>query len=461
MKPGNRLTNILSDSRFLLLVIGGFILFFFLNSLYRAFDPDEFETIHSAWKILNGEIIYIDFFQHHHPFFYCTIVPLLKIFGENTQSILFIRVIIFIFFILILVITYHIAAELFDSKRIGLISVTFLCSIIMFFNKVIEIRPDVLQVLFGLLAIYFLIVEFKRGSTKYTVLSSLSLGVSFLFLQKAIFLMMGILVLQLFRLYKGKSTFKNIFIYWFSFALSLIPYSYYLLRSGFMTDYILWNWIINMRFTDSFSPLFYLLRSFKINCIVWVFFAGGLIFSRGYISREFCRLSLILLLSVFFVKAPYQQYYMMFFPLMAIVAGYGVVNIIKSNKAVIYIMIIASALPIIYSRNFIEWKNTKQLDKVQYVLSNTTKDDYVYDGKPKFNVFRKDIDFFWYSVGPETGGLATYKLLYPYEYNVYELINKFKPKIISNYYIDNMNNEIITKNYHNSLRYKDILIRND
>jgi len=217
-----------------------------------------------------------------------------------------------------------------------------------------------------------------------------------------------------------------------------------------------------MRFASSFSPFNYLLQSYMQTGLVWVLFFMGLIFSRGYIVREFCMLSLILLLSVFFVKAPHQQYYIMFLPLMAIIAGYGVVNVITSNKAIIYIVIIAAALPMyIYSRHFIENRNTYQLNKIRYVLSNTTKNDYVYDGNILFNVFRKDIDFFWFCVRPKNGALATYRLLYPYDYNIYELIDRFKPKIISTYYIDNLNNEIISKYYHPSPKYRDILIRNN
>ena len=214
-----------------------------------------------------------------------------------------------------------------------------------------------------------------------------------------------------------------------------------------------------MKFSQSFFPFDYLKISYHQNSWVWVFYAMGLIFSRGYIYREFCILSLILLLSVFTVKTPHQQYYMMFFPLMAIISGYGVVHLIKSNKAIMYIVIIASALPMfVFSRNLIANNNTDQIDKINYVLLNTTKDDYVYDGNIKFNIFRKDVDYFWFSVRPNGGALETYKTLSYYDYNIYESINKYKPKIISNYYID-INNELISKNYQPSHRYNDIFIR--
>jgi len=48
-------------------------------SVEHRFDPDEFEHIHAAWCIKQGQIIYKDFFEHHPPLFYFTILPLLHL----------------------------------------------------------------------------------------------------------------------------------------------------------------------------------------------------------------------------------------------------------------------------------------------------------------------------------------------------------------------------------------------
>jgi 4-amino-4-deoxy-L-arabinose transferase-like glycosyltransferase len=459
MKKENKLINILSDDRLLYLVLGGIILLVLSNSLYGRFSRDELEAIHSSWKILNGEIVYVDFFQHHHPFLYYTLAPLLKVFGESTLTLVFFRVIIFVLYILILWVTYNIALLLFDSKKTGLLSLILLSCITTFFVKATQVRPDVPQVFFGLVAIYFF-TQYKTKSVKYTVLGAFSLGISFLFLQKALFLMIAILLLQLVRLYTKRTTFTTIYVYWCCFILSLLPYLYYIFHNGFMSDYVLYNWIININFLDSFSPIRGLVRSYKQNPVVWTFFALGVLFSRRYIVKEACALSFILLLAVFLVKAPYEQYYMMFFPLMAIIAGHGLVCTINNKIAInsIASFAVAPVAMIIFCDNLVMTKNTHQLEKIEYVISNTNRNDYVYDGYIKFNVFRKDIDFFWYSIHPNAG-LETYQSLYPYHYSSYELIDRFKPKIISNYYIDNMNHETIRKHYHPSDRYEDIFVR--
>ena len=62
-----------------------------LLTVKRHFGHDEFECIHSGWKILNGERIYEDFFQHHHPFYYYVNAAVIKVFGETVASILIMR----------------------------------------------------------------------------------------------------------------------------------------------------------------------------------------------------------------------------------------------------------------------------------------------------------------------------------------------------------------------------------
>ena len=92
-------------------------------------------------------------------------------------------------------------------------------------------------------------------------------------------------------------------------------------------------------------------------------------------------------------------------------------------------------------------------------MSITNKDDLVYDGHILFNVFRKDIDFFWYSIDPHLGTLETFQTMTDYHYNVYEIIDRVKPKVISNYNIDNMEDYRIKNHYVQSEHHQDLFIR--
>ena len=49
----------------------------------RVFNYDAIETIHSAWKISQGEKIYVDFDQPHHPGLYFFLAPIIAWSGDH------------------------------------------------------------------------------------------------------------------------------------------------------------------------------------------------------------------------------------------------------------------------------------------------------------------------------------------------------------------------------------------
>lgn len=107
--------------------------------------------------------------------------------------------------------------------------------------------------------------------------------------------------------------------------------------------------------------------------------------------------------------------------------------------------------------------NAEQLKKIEYVLSITRGNDYAYDGNILFNIFRKDADFYWYSTDPDPrmGTLETFQIMTGYHYDIYERIDRVKPKVISNYYIGNMEDHRIKNHYERSKQYADLFIRID
>jgi 4-amino-4-deoxy-L-arabinose transferase-like glycosyltransferase len=108
-------------TRLLWALFGVLLVVIMFNSLNRWFDHDEFEAVHTSWKILHGEEIYVDFFNHKHPFFYYLLTPVIAILGENTDTIIAIRVIIFFMLLLIFFVTYHFSVKVFN-KETGIIS---------------------------------------------------------------------------------------------------------------------------------------------------------------------------------------------------------------------------------------------------------------------------------------------------------------------------------------------------
>jgi hypothetical protein len=68
-------------------------------------------------------------------------------------------------------------------------------------------------------------------------------------------------------------------------------------------------------------------------------------------------------------------------------------------------------------------------------LQNSVPADFIYDGNIKFNLFRRDLHYFWYSVAPG-GHIDTYNQLTNNrfgDYDICQLIKSRNPKIISDF----------------------------
>ena len=449
-------------NRLLWVVLGALLVIIFFHSLNRFFDHDEFEAIHTSWKMLHGEKIYVDFFQHHHPLLYYLLIPIIGTLGENIHTIIAVRIIIYLTLLLIFFITYLIARNNF-GKEVGIVSLLLLSSTYVFVIKAVEIRPNVPESLFALISIFFLLINLKKRSLLYLALSAVSLGIAFLFFQLALFLIVFIGCLFLFDAYKRNIYFRDVLIYFLLFILTIIPYAVYLYCTNSFYSYFRFNWILNMKIFTHFTPYSLLLDTYKINTFLSVFYLVGLLFFMTQPNRKRIGiLSLGLLLSIFFVRQPWPQYFMLVMPLIAIISAQAIYTIFKSSKAMLFVVLILSVGP------HIQWlaqgarnTNGEQLKKIEYVLSITRGNDYVYDGNILFNIFRKDIDFFWFSIDPRWTTLETFQTMTDYKYDIYEIINRVKPKVISNYYIGNMEDHRIKNHYERSKQYADLFIRID
>ena len=57
------------------------------HSALASLNHDELEAVHTAWKTVQGEVIYADFFQHHHPLFYAWLAPVIMLSGERAATV--------------------------------------------------------------------------------------------------------------------------------------------------------------------------------------------------------------------------------------------------------------------------------------------------------------------------------------------------------------------------------------
>lgn len=429
-------------------------------SINKPFDRDELEVVHTAWKILNGEEIYVDFFQHHHPLLYYLLVPVLLVFGETTNTLIVIRLIFFCLLLLILLTTYLLTTKVYNNNEVSNISSILLLTAFIFTTNAIELRPDVPQVLFSLISVLYLVFYIESNSFKHLVVSSCSLGIAFLFLQKALFLILTILVFLVYRAAKKQMLYRDVLKYIASICLICTPYYCYLFYSESISAYYIFNWALNIRFEDRSFPFATLISTYRANTFLWASYILGLLFfSHTPNQRMICFISFGLLFWLTLAQKPHQQYFMILIPFVAAIAAQALWTLSRGSSQRIFTMVF---LAIIYPSYSIiagasQLSNTAQLEKINYVTSITSPQDFVYDGDIKFNIFRKDISFFWFSLD-KNDALATYQSMTGYDYNIYKLIETIKPKVISSNFIDNLSDRRIANYYQRSTQYDDLYI---
>lgn len=459
----NKIFRNFNDTKLLWGLFSIMLMIIFFNSLKRYIYLDEIEAIHSSWKILQGEKIYIGFFQHHHFLFYYLIAPMILIFKETTATIIAMRVLMFFTLILIFAATYFISVKTF-GKKTGIISLILLSSAIIFVNRAIEIRPDLPQVLFGLLSVLFLLGYFENNSQKNLLLSSFFSGLSFIFHLKSIFLILLIIILLLRDVLRKHKAYRDLLTYILVFTITVMPLYIYIFFANSLSSYIMFNCIMNSKLLSHVMPLWLIRETIHENGIFWLFWAlGSLFFLKTANQRRIGFFSLGLLLAVFLKRVAWFHDFLIAIPFAATISAYAINSLFNRNKNMLIVVLVVSILFPAYvftHYNLVKFNNDEGLKTINYILSLTDSKDFVYDGQRGFNVFRKDLDFFWFGLGPNDL-MDTYRYLTNYHYDIYELIEKYKPKIISNAFIEHMDDKRISSHYVQTNRYKDLYIRID
>lgn len=457
-----------------LIIIECIALYYFITS--RNFDFDEFESIHSGWKILNGETIYEDFIQQKNPVLYYLLAIIVKYFGETTNTIIASSYFILFFSLGILYYTYKLAELTFDVDT-AKISIFILPLIPWFTLSGFQIRPDVPMLFFCMASVYYLYRYLDKPNIKLLLVSAICLSIAFIFIQKAIFWFVfftGIFIHRyiLGNIKIGHIAFYSIIIFMvygifltlISLDVSLSSYFFFTFKFAHALQSIIGS--TDDKLTDIFNEI---AQTGRFTFITLSVFFISILSCRLTMSQwELAIGSIWLLFTVFLVAQPKPWYVLPAMPLVTIIISYGLVNLITINQRILINII--PIIIIILSFNYHNLVNAngfynatesrqRQFSRVQYILDNTNKNDYVYDGLNRFNIFRKDIDFVWLGGHHDIHLAHIMASLRPYEYNIYKLIYDKKPKVITHYYLTTTTYPWILKRYKRSPFFEDIYIK--
>ena len=431
MRPGNRFQAILGSPLLQVTLLLGLLGLILDRSLWRNLEPDEIEALHSGWLVALGDRPYLDFFQQHNPLHYHVLAGVLGLFGESAIGLLACRVLHFGFFLLILLAVYRIAVDLF-SPRAALASLVLLTSSLVFANKGIEVRPDVPQVLFGLIALGSFLRHAEDRRARHLVLGSVALGLAFLFLQKAVFMMLALGALSLLRVAMGRMTWRELALSLACLLATVAPFYAWVFASGAWELYYVSNFQVNTAAEGGFSPVFYLLKNARQNTVLWAFAALGLVlFLRRAREHELGVVALALVASLWAAERPWPYYTLPALPLLALVAARAVERAFEHRPVLAQALIFIGAAPGLYFLAAKPYRsNVSRLATIEQVAAITTRDDLVHDPRLKFNVFRRDLDYVWHSVEP--GGVLTrFQLFVDHPYDLAVLVRERRPKVIS------------------------------
>ena len=426
--------------------------------LVRYFDPDEFEHLHAARNIYHGMVPYRDYFEHHTPLLHFFMAPLYLFFGDTIPLIFVARGIMLIFTGGILYLTYRLTKLLYGFDA-ALYATMFLSYMVL--EKTIEIRPDLLEVIFWLLTLIFFITGINSKRRLYFLLSGVMIGCAILSTQKALFAAMGLffaLMWLCFDRRTGLSLKERAYSFlWVGLGL-LIPAGVtclYFLPHRALDDFIYRNFIMNLHWRSKFWPYGYIQQEFRQNAFFCAFGLVGLVIAtlklrkkEEAIKGSFAPVisTYVLIGGLFLMPVPYRQYYLLFIPLLAMYCSLVSVALVsylrlpkyqRLQKSVqvtakftlfirvcgcilLFLGVIIYPLTQILSQFLIvkfsggsryirlNHSNEGQLNEIRFILQNTTPQDTVLDGWTGSGVFR-DHAYYYYFLHGEVRNMLTPK----------------------------------------------------
>ena len=347
--------------KYALIIVGILIILVSFGQRYsllqsRFFDNDEFEHMHSAWMISNGQLPYLDYFEHHTPAMHFLIAPFFSLFevesdaGQAADMLIFTRKMMWVLSGVILLLTFWLG-KTWRGWRFGLLGTVFLICTLMFQEKSLEIRPDLLSLPCWIGCLILLLKSIQPGVRSMTqrrwliTCCGFLLGTSIMATQKMLFAMPGFTLAMFVFWFSARSigTFQDRFIlvvcqlvgFFLPMVLMLGYFQVHDLNGAYA--FIEYNLLLNLGWKAGFSPEEYIDRLVEQNTFLVGFGLIGMIWAalKAFRKEHFERIDYILIINLigllvglFIMPVPWRQYYLIFLPLLSLFAGSFIIDTI-------------------------------------------------------------------------------------------------------------------------------------
>ncbi len=346
---------------------------------------------------------------------------------------------------------------------VGVSAAAMLANMEYFWSKMIEIRPDVPAVTFYLAAILLFLIGLKtsfniknkhknkhnkfKSSLIILFLAGFLISIAVLHTQKILFVGPGMALFWIWYVSDprwGLNYKKRILQFCsiaFGFFVPIILISAYFAYHNALFEFYYYNLTFNFNWQTKFYPYNYLKGLWENSNVTVILAAIGYIILWIFCATNLARQrrdALLLLIagsafaSIWLNPEPYLQSYQYFLPFIALFAAtlittviYSIVHVIlntlnyilalrSSNKLIIKfqaaeVLTIVAILqcclvyyqtPILNSLHLSKVATNKRaLDKIEWLMKNTSVQDSVVDDWPMYGVFRKHTSYYWCTHG--------------------------------------------------------------
>jgi 4-amino-4-deoxy-L-arabinose transferase-like glycosyltransferase len=383
----------------------------------RFFDPDEFQHAHAAWSVWRGLVPYRDFFEHHTPGYYFALSPFFhgfavdQSFEQARGFLLFARALSLALTALLAVLAYRVG-RLGGDRRVGLLAALFLVGQPVVIQKTLEIRPDVLALVFFVGCLGFLLRGLREEgagagpSPRRLFAGGLCLGAAVLCTQKMLFVLPGALIgLGLWVLmgrggrWRARSLAGLCFAVGVALPVALTGLGFAVAGGG--SQFIRNNFLLNARWRQHSNEHLLVTLATSWPMLVLCLLGAGASLYRGYRSRRMPHGALLLLCilgglvaGILVVPAAYKQYYLPLLAIACLFAAQGLaVLVARARDGARVWLLIAATVPLLIwpvvelARSWSQ-HDAAQMARLHYVFAHTRPGEPVLDGWLGTGVFR-------------------------------------------------------------------------
>lgn len=396
---------------FLSIVVNNFYWIYNFIRTRGFYNPDCFQHTHIAWNMSQGLTLYKDFFEHHGPLYSLLngfILSKLKN-PASIETLFLLREISFFSSIACVILVFLIAKNIFRQNNLALLSIAIYSMWEIVHSVSIHIRPDILQNLFMLLAIYLFFKAKDFNNKVFFFLSGFSFAIMLLFNFKTLIILAALIFSFVFLKINKQNhlSYQDYYFIFIGFLLPIIFISIYFLEQNSFKEFIASNIFTNFKIFANKSKRAYSFFAdifFSKDIVLTLLIIPGIFFIDKFNLKQNILLSTFIFSLYGSLKGFYPHYALIFLPFASIFIThflYKLYKLAKNQKklSIFFLLSIILCINLTNHKKILFLKKaykhfalTQQELTLEWILKHTNRNDEVgkFDNNCIAYIFNKD-----------------------------------------------------------------------